>query len=366
MRTEQTPPSAPRRYWESRLISFAPIEHCLRKAAGVPFPDIEAAAIDRWTIAPATRRFIQPAKFLAHHLDKIKATEFGTLPEVLKGFRGNYETTQQATMGYRLKDVDLIDGVLYAPKASRSLRPRRRRLPVYNRPKVSTKGTLFESWVGNRWFGNWLAEDCLTYALAEEYGSPVTTKPIAKHHEPQYANKLGIKPMHVTDIHFDEVILFDDKGQNGGKKVRADDLRERLIASIPPFPVHPGVFLLRGLKGERRLLSNETDIAAQFAGRYGFMVLDPLASTVDEIVHACAGARVVAGVEGSHLVHGLAVMPPGSALFVIQPADRVVSVLKVMTDRQGCDYAFVVGDGTCDNFHVSWTDIERTMEMVLA
>jgi hypothetical protein len=60
------------------------------------------------------------------------------------------------------------------------------------------------------------------------------------------------------------------------------------------------------------------------------------------------------------------IMPPDSALFVIQPADRVVSVLKVMTDRQGQGYAFVVGEGTCENFRVEWSDIDRTLEMVLA
>lgn len=348
------------------MISFLPIVHSLRKIAGMPFPDIEAVAVDRWTIAPQTRRFIRPAKFLPHHLDRIKGTQFGPVTEIVKGFRGNYETTQEATVGYRIKNVDLIDGVLYAPKSSKSLRPRSRRMPVYVPPKHSTTGALFESWVGNRWFGNWLSDDCLTYPLAEEYETPITTRPITRGHEPQYAAKLDLKPIYVSDVHFDEVILFRDKGQNEGKKKRADQVREKLLASAPPFPFHPGVFILRGSKGESRLLSNEADIAEQFAKKCGFRILDPMTSSVDDIIHACAGARIVAGVEGSHLVHGLMIMPPDSALFVIQPADRVVSVLKVMTDRQGQGYAFVVGEGTCENFRVEWSDIDRTLEMVLA
>lgn len=340
--------------------------HSLRKAARMPVPDIEAVACERWTIAPQTRRFVRPAKFLPHHLDRIKGAEFGSVAEVLKGFRGNYETTQEATLGYRLKNIDLIDGVLYGQRSSRSLRPRSRRLPVYVPPKQSTSGALFESWVGNRWFGNWLSDDCLTYPLADEYETPVTTRPIKWGHEPQYAQKLGLKPIHISDIHFDEVILFRDKGQNDGKKKRADRAREKLLASVPPFPVHPGVFILRGNRGDSRLLSNETEIAEQFALKYGFRIIDPAASSVDEIIHACAGARIVAGVEGSHLVHGLTVMPPDSTLFVIQPADRVVSALKVITDRQGQGYAFVVGEGTCESFRVEWGDIDRTLEMVLA
>jgi len=332
----------------------------------MPSLDIEAAATEDWTIAPATKRFIRPAKFLPHHLDRIKGTEFGSVPEILKGFRGNYETTQEATVGYRLKNVDLIDGVLYGEKSSRSLKPRRRRLPIYFRPQASAKGALFESWVGNRWFGNWLADDCLTYSLADEYGTPITTRPITRGHEPQYARKLELKPVYVRDVHFEELIVFRDRGHNPSMKKRADAVREKLIASSPTAPRHPGVFILRGTRGDHRVLSNETQIADRFACQYGFRMIDPLACSVDDIVQACAGARIVAGVEGSHLVHGISVMPQDATLFVLQPADRVVSFLKVLTDRQGQTYAFVIGEGTSDNFQVAWVDIERTLDMVFS
>lgn len=329
-------------------------------------PDIEAVACERWTIAPPARRFIRPAKFLPHHLDRINGAEFGSVAEILKGFRGNYETIQEATVGYRVKNIDLIDGVLYGQKSSRSLRPRSRRLPVYGPPKQSASGALFESWVGNRWFGNWLSDDCLTYSLADEYQTPVSTRPVKWEHEPQYAQKLGFRPIQVGDVHFDEVVLFRDKGQNASKRKRADQVREKLLASVPPFPVHPGVFILRGNGGSSRNLTNEAEIAEQFASKLGFRILDPMASSVDDIILVCAGARIVAGVEGSHLVHGLTVMPPDATLLVIQPPDRVVSALKIITDRQGQGYALVVGEGTCANFSVAWGDIERVLGMVLA
>ena len=321
-------------------------------------------AFDRWTIAPPTKRYISPAKFLPHHLDRIRAAEFGSIERVLKGFKGDYETTQEATIGYRVKDVDLIDGVLYGKSASKNLRPRRARLPVYARPKESASGAFFESWVGNRWFGNWLSEDCLTYRLAEEFGTPVATRPRTEGHEPQYASKLGVQPQQVADVHFDEITLFRDLGQNEGKKKRADRLRQKLLSAVGQVSENPGVFILRGNKGDRRLLSNEAEIAEKFATKYGFRIVDPYQMSVDEIVSACAGARIAAGVEGSHLVHALAVMPPNATLFVIQPADRVVVALKILTDRQGQGFAFVVGDGGCDGFSVNWDDIERTLEMV--
>ena len=115
----------------------------------------------------------------------------------------------------------------------------------------------------------------------------------------------------------------------------------------------------------RRVLTNERAIAERLAEHRGFRVLDPMISTVEEIVNACGGARIIMGVEGSHLVHGLMVMPPEAVLFVIQPPDRVVSVLKLFTDRQEQAYALVVGQGTDEEFSAEWTEIDRTLDLAL-
>jgi capsular polysaccharide biosynthesis protein len=109
---------------------------------------------------------------------------------------------------------------------------------------------------------------------------------------------------------------------------------------------------------------NEAQIAEALMSRRGFKVLDPMKATVAEIIEACAGARVVAGVEGSHLVHGLISMPPDAALFVIQPPQRVLSVLKHATDRQGQRFSFVVASGGKDEFSVRLDEVERTLDLL--
>jgi capsular polysaccharide biosynthesis protein len=72
---------------------------------------------------------------------------------------------------------------------------------------------------------------------------------------------------------------------------------------------------------------------------------------------------VIAGVEGSHLVHGVMLMPPGARALVVQPPGRAVSALKRMTDRQGQDYSLVVGVGTNEAFHADPGEIERTLDL---
>lgn len=309
------------------------------------------------------QRFVRPAKFLPGQLDRIAAAEFGSVTDVVRDFRGGFDSVQNATLGFRLKGVDLVDGVLYAPQAVRHLRPRSRRSPVYSVPTEVVSGALYESWIGNRWFGNWLTDDCLTYGLATRFGSPVTTAVASRGHAPDYEALLGLHPRRVERAHFEELILFQDLSHNADKKMRADQLREQLISAAPRAR-HAGVFLLRGSSGMRRVLLNERSIAERLSSERGFRVLDPTTSSVDEIIGACAGARVVAGVEGSQLAHGLVAMPPDAALFVIQPSSRVVSVLKNVTDRQGQTYSFVIATGSRDRFSVDWNDVERTLDLV--
>jgi capsular polysaccharide biosynthesis protein len=347
------------------LISFHPGIQALRKAFGRPWPDLEAAATDRWTIAPAVRRHVAPARFLPGQLDRVRGVDFGSRDEVVASLRGGFDCTESETLGFHLRDIELVDGVLYAPGAIRHLRGRRRRSPIHRTPTEVTRGALYESWVGNRWFGNWLLDDCLTYRLAERFGMPVTTAPRAAGHMARYERLLGIAPRRVDAVRFEELIIFGDLSHNQHKAARADQLRTRLTGASRPEP-HAGVFLLRGEHGQRRVLRNEQAIAETLRRDRGFRIMDPMASTADELIAACAGAQVIAGVEGSHLVHGIMVMPPGAVLFVIQPPGRVLSVLKMTTDRQGQVFAFVIGEGPTDDFTARWDEIDRTLDMALS
>ncbi len=92
-------------------------------------------------------------------------------------------------------------------------------------------------------------------------------------------------------------------------------------------------------------------------------MLDPGRASVAELIDACAGARIVAGVEGSHLVHGLTLMPAEARLLAIQPPDRTVSVLKLITDRQGQEYGLVVGRGSNGAFSADIGEIEQTLDL---
>lgn len=317
-------------------------------------------AVERWMVAEGTPVEVRPAKFLPGQLDRIRGTAFGTPEAVLRDFRGGFESRQRPTMAYRLRDVLLANGALYAGPALRHLRARTAAFDFSVPDQAFDHAAMYESWSGNRWFGNWLLDDCLAYPLAAAAGLPVTTARSAGHMS-AYERRLGMAPRRAETCRFDELTLFDDRHHNADRRKRATDLRRALVGAEPAR--HPGVYLLRGTLGARRVLRDEQAIAQRLAERRGFKVIDPSISTLDQIIDACAGALVVAGVEGSHLVHGLMLMPPEARFLAIQPPARAVSVLKLTTDRQNQDYCLVVGRGSNESFSIDADDIERTLDL---
>lgn len=345
------------------MLSLRPLQAYGQRLMGSGQPDLAEGARDQWQLAPGGKRHVPPALHLPGQLERIRGTEFATPEIVMKALRGGYDSLDRPTTAFRVENVDLVDGVLYAKGRQRHLRARRSRSLTYRVPREVISATMYESWLGNRWFGNWLSDDCLTYLLAEPGSTTVTSLLTPTGHMPRYESLLGMTPLRKDTIHFRELVLFDDMPNNDGKTQRAAEMRRRLLAGRSCSPL-PGVFILRGKSGDARVMENERQIAEQLAQTYGFRLLDPLTASVDQIADLCGEAAIIAGVEGSHLAHGLAMMPPGAALLVFQPPDRTVAALKTLTDRQNQRYALVVGEGSTTGFTVSWDDVRRTLDLL--
>lgn len=345
------------------MISLRPLVSKLRRIARVVGPELIDQAVERWEISPAEVREVPPAFYLPNQVERITRTEFAPRDVVLRSLRGDAGEPVGPTMGYRFKDVDFVDGVLYAGRSELHLRSRSHPGPAYRRPRLRLSGALYETWVGNRWFGNWLLDDCLTYRLAETAGHPVTSTPPRGGHVPRYEELLSMAPARIEDAHFDELILFDDHHNNSGRMARAQDMRARLLRGREP-QANPGVFLFRGVSGDARILENEVEIAERLQVEFGFRVMFPEDHSVDELLDACGATAIVAGIEGSQLNHGMTVMPPGGTLLTLQPPDRATTAMKLLTDRWQQRFAMVVGEGTAGGFRIDWDEVRRTMDLI--
>jgi hypothetical protein len=351
------------RYTGKLMWSALPVVHRLRTLARRPARALQELADQSWEIAPGHLAPVPPALSLPGQWERVIAfSEYSSREIDLPKLRGGIEGRHSATRAFRLRNVFLIDGVLYKGGASQYLHPRSRRLPHWRVDEEIDRGALYCTIGGNRYFGQWLMDDCPTYPLAAAEGVPVTTAQPVNTHTPGYEAWLGMKPVRATAAHFRELIVFDDVGQNPDKHRRFGALGEKLRAHVTPRP-HPGVFVVRGFTGARRVLRNELELAERLRDRRGFTIVDPSKQDVPTIVNACAGARITVGVEGSGLIHGILMLEAGGGLLVLQPPNRFSAIYKDLTDRDRQQFGYVVGHPRDDDFWIDPEEVERTLDL---
>lgn len=328
-------------------------------------PDsLETAAVRSWEVAPGAHSVVPRSYFLPGQLERITGWAFiDEHPRRL--VEGGYSEHHLPTRAFLLKDALLLDGTLYCGSACAYLQPRAHRRPMFRVERELQRGAVYCTAPGNRYFGSWLLDDCATYPLAAAEGTPVTTGQAIGAHQRVYEQLLGMTPERCPSVLLREAVVFHDVGQNPHKGQRFQALGERLRSGMDVAP-HPGVFILRGGTGAPRTLKNEGEIAERLRDRWGFRILSPMEATVPAIIAACAGARCVVGIEGSALVHGLLHLLPGGTLFALQPPNRFGVVLKDVAERDGRNFAFVVGTLVGEDFVVDADEVERTLALLPA
>jgi hypothetical protein len=363
---------------DSSKWSLAAYKHMLKtRFSGKPSLTLQSVAEKTWEIAPGGTAVAPPAFYLPNQLERVTGWEealFYPHEHPRRTMEGGYSFENGPTRGYLIKDAWLIDGAVYKDNAKSWLSPKSERFPKIRIETEIDRAAMYCTAGGNKWFGTWLMDDCITYPLAVEEGIPVTTARSANLvsaprngilHTPAYEDWLGMKPVRLRDAYFRELVIFDDLSQNRDKHLRFRAMGEKLLSHVS-VESHPGVFILRGGSGELRLLRNEMALAEQLRDRRGFRILDPTKCDVATIVATCAGARTVVGIEGSHLIHGVNVLPPGGSLLVLQPPNRFLCFFKYLTDRDHQNFAFVVGITDGNGFTIDPDELERTLDLLPA
>lgn len=281
---------------------------------------------------------------------------------------GGIYKTQAPTNAYLLRDAWLIDGSLYRGNKrfdlhSRSRTPRLNLLFPKIRVELEVdRAAIYSSYDGNEFFGLRLTDDYSNYALAANEGIPVSTTQPASAHILEYERLLGIAPVRTDGAYLREVVVIDDSGQNSNKQKR---FRSNIDLLMPNFDTksHPGVFILRRNSGSARVMHNEIEAAEHLRAKRGFRVVDVTKDDLRTILASCAGAQVIAGIEGSHLIHGIMALKPGGSILTLQPPDRFCSVIKRTTDPDNQNFGFVVGHARAGGFVIDLEEMERTLDL---
>jgi len=341
--------------------TFAPIRSVVSRRLMQRHPDLlQDLAVKSWEIAPAETTMTPSAWYLPGQLERVTGWAFAD--EHPRREMEGTAVTHAATRAYLLENVWLLDGALYKDDGYSWLTPRSSVVPPLRADLDIQRAAIFCTAMGNKYFGQWLMDDCVTYPLAEAEGTPVMTDQAVNDHTPMYEDWLGMKPLRLHNAFFHELVIFDDFGQNKHKHHRFRTMSDKLRSHVA-VKTHPGIFILRGSSGSRRILRNEQEIAERLRNRRGFRIIDPGRSDLPTIAAACAGARTVVGVEGSGLIHGVLLLQHGDSILTLQPPNRFVTVFKHLADRDGQHFGFVVGRPEGSGFVIDPEEVERTLDL---
>lgn len=324
-------------------------------------PDIRTVADESWEIAPGEESVSLPAYFLPGQFDRVTGSMY--TGDVRTEMCGGVTASEAPVRAYLVKDAILQDGAVFKDAACTWLGPRKQKAVGFRIDNEITRASSYSSYNGNVFFGMWLLDDCATYRLAEKDGTPINTNALASRHALEYENWLGMKPVRLGNAYIRELVLYDDLHQTRNKRERCRENARRLLSKVE-WTSHPGVFIMRRATGARRILENEQELADYLSARRGFRIVDITTMSVPQIIAACAGARAIVGVEGSHLIHGIMVLDQGASVLTLMPPDRFCSCIKRVADPDGQHFGFVVGKKAGEGFLIDPEEVERTLDLM--
>lgn len=316
----------------------------------------------QWNLCPREKSVSPPAIYLDGELDKVTDVHPETsyafeVQRVQGGIREHIATT-----AYRLCDVQIHSGYVYKRALKVPLTTAEESLFEVGELENIPEAALASTFSGNHYFGHWMTDDLTLVLAAQQLATAVRPSQKLTDHQVEYTNLLSIDATPVTKAQFKELIFIEDFGQNQFKRERYDYIRSKLKA-VTSLQTGWGVMLLRGDSGNRRSLLNEQEVA-EFLSKQGFTIVDPQKTSAKEIVLQTLGAKIVVGVEGSQLVHGLFTLGEAGTILTLQPPYRFNNVYKDYTDCLGLKYGFIVGKQVADGFEISIEDLARTLDAI--
>jgi capsular polysaccharide biosynthesis protein len=316
----------------------------------------------QWTLYPGESFVSPPAIYLDGELDKVTAvqpeTTYAYEIERIQGGKREHG----ATTAYQLQNAHILNGYVYKGPMRHTLVTTKESLFNSSVTEYIPKAALASTFTGIRYFGHWLTDDLTLALAAQQMATAVTVERKLTEHQVEYSNLFEIDTVPVTQAKCSELIIIDDVGQNRFKRERYEYMRLQLkkLGLVQP---HRGVMFVRGTSGVQRLLVNEDEVA-EFLKVRGFAIINPSRKSATEIARQTLGAKVIVGVEGSQLTHGLFSMADDGTILTLQPPYRFNNIYKDYTDCLGMKYAFVIGKEVSDGFEINLDDLARTVDKI--
>jgi len=266
-----------------------------------------------------------PFFFRESHLSRIRDSVFYKAEQIIRNhFHREYYDLYPLRICH-FTDAWLINGSVYLRGTSRmDLRT------IYEKRSWINDKSLLPRWpvvelseavlgsgvAGSSWFGHWLEDELPLQMLAKNYGPVVSHSRPLYPHELSYLKQLALDPpLQVESAHFRSLVVIDEFGQNPNKVRRFLDIRKTLSTGVRK---HERLYLRRGKTGSPREILNEVQLHARLVAE-GYGVLELESCNFRELHETCRQARVIVGIEGSHLAHALFMAADQACVVILNP-----------------------------------------------
>jgi capsular polysaccharide biosynthesis protein len=255
-----------------------------------------------------------------------------------------------AAMAYELRDALFIDGNLFKGLAKHIISGNTRTL-FASIQELAPNGCIFANRQSDLYFGHWLFEELPAIRASSQWGPALEAhrKRGPEVHKTDYLRLYGIdEPVSISArCVIPHLTLIANPNFNLHHQAGLDLLQGDLIRQGWTRQ-HERIFVARR-GGAARNLTNEAQIIERLAAE-GFAIIDPMSMSAEAVARACFDAKLVVGVEGSHLSHAFMQLRAGAGMLVIQPPTRFDNPFKDLCDIRGVTYGFVVADAQGDGF----------------
>lgn len=351
-------------------LNLPMVKRVARRLAARRAPEFHSFASRDWQLCAPEQVVVPPAIHLPGAMEKVRGLSPWRSWEIERLLVGGGRVDHAASTARLVTDVDLVGAFLYrgAAKLQPGYGEERLFQEAYGPSERLDEVHLVTSQSGSHFFGTLMLDD-LPLGLIPQACDPciaMVSRPYV--HETGYRELLELpRAREVTRARIGRLICYSDFAQNSFKRARYERLRARLRGALGPQegngrPV--GVYLRRGAAGEPRVLVNETALESALR-TLSFDILDPDRLSAREIAKRSLNARVIVGVEGSHLSHAVFSAADGACFLVVQPPERFAMAYKEFTDRMDMRFALVVADPAPGGFAVDINDVHRLLEQLL-
>ena len=197
---------------------------------------LEDASFQQEILCPDQKTTIPPPVFLPSQLDKVITQKYDTRGWGRKTRKDaiaemtSTAVTYAPTIAYHIKHAVLFDGCVYVGRFKQPIAHTSLFISSASEPRQIKTCALASSFLGTKFFGHWLTDDCTRYVLAEKLDTTLCVRMPAYPHRQQYQTYFNQSWAPTDRAFIDHLIVFQDFSQNSFKLERYRHLRNRIKA----------------------------------------------------------------------------------------------------------------------------------------